>query len=583
MSDISALVADNLEIWTGAVTWKRTAGGGGTKRISHYGIERLRALILDLAVRGKLVPQQADDMPVGQLLTQIASGRLKLIQDGLIKAKKAQAIPAAAIGPFEIPASWVWIRLDQLGAIIGGGTPTASDATNFTEPGHGIPWLTPADLTGFTDKYIGGGQRDLTEKGFGKCAARMMPSGAILFTSRAPIGYVAVAAKPVSTSQGFKSVVPSIDGISEFIALTLAAFAREIDANAPGTIFKEVSGTIVGAIQVPLPPLAEQSRIVAKVDELMALCDALEAESAAASAAHQRLVDALLAALVESADPAEIATTWTLLESHFDTLFATEASIEALKQAILDLAVRGRLVKQCKQDEPAEGLFTAAKQAVGVAKEAKSHPAVTESDHPFRLPASWCWQRFDSLIQPDAPIVYGVPVPGDHQPGGVPFVRVADLSITDPPPVPEKAISPAVDAQCKRTRIKGGEILMGIVGSIGKLGVAPDSWAGANVARAICRIEPASFMDRRYVLWLLQSRFMQDYFKSATRNLGQPTLNLTPIRLAATPVPPFAEQRRIAAKVDELMALCDALRTRIIDAEEMQRQVADAVTERAAA
>src|SRR3546814_720160 len=155
---------------------------------------------------------------------------------------------------------------------MGGGTPSAADAENFVEPGDGIPWLTPADLGGYTELYISRVARDLSEKGSRSSSASIMPAGTVLFTSRAPIGYVAISAKPISTNQGFKSIVPYIPECSRFIALAMKAFAPEIDAKAPGTTFKEVSGKIVAAVPFPLPPLPEQHRIVAKVDELMALC-----------------------------------------------------------------------------------------------------------------------------------------------------------------------------------------------------------------------------------------------------------------------------------------------------------------------
>ena len=178
--------------------------------------------------------------------------------------------------PFEIPDCWRWVRLDRVGAIIGGGTPSASDPHNFTDSGTGVPWLTPADLGGFLGTFISRGARDLSEKGLKISSATLMPTGTVLFTSRAPIGYVAIAANSISTNQGFKSIVPYISDCSRFIAITMKAFAPQIDANASGTTFKEVSGKIVAGIPFPLPPLAEQHRIVAKVDELMALCDRLE-------------------------------------------------------------------------------------------------------------------------------------------------------------------------------------------------------------------------------------------------------------------------------------------------------------------
>ena len=138
------------------------------------------------------------------------------------------------------------------------------------------------------------GARDLSSKGLQSSSATMMPTGTVLFTSRAPIGYVAIAANPIATNQGFKSIVPYVTDCSRFIAVVMQTFAPDIDANAPGTTFKEVSGKIVARVPLPLPPLAEQHRIVTKVDELMAVCDRLEQALAAGDKARSRLLDALL-------------------------------------------------------------------------------------------------------------------------------------------------------------------------------------------------------------------------------------------------------------------------------------------------
>ena len=210
MSDIAALVANNLEIWTGATIRKSGAGRGGGKRISLYGIERLRALILDLAVRGKLVPQEAGDEPASELLKRIAKAKAEMIRDGIIRKPREPDGKATLKQPFSIPESWRWITLDQAGAIVGGGTPSSNDVACLTDGGAGIAWLTPADLGGFSGRYIAHGARDLTEYGLKTSSATLMPEGTVLFTSRAPIGYVAIAKTPVTTNQGFKSIVPYI-------------------------------------------------------------------------------------------------------------------------------------------------------------------------------------------------------------------------------------------------------------------------------------------------------------------------------------------------------------------------------------
>jgi type I restriction enzyme S subunit len=367
-------------------------------------IARLRRFILDLAVRGKLVPQDLHEEPAVELLKQITREKARLINAGDLR--KPRELNSGDLNePFPIPSTWKWVRLDTVGAIIGGGTPSATEVDNFAEPGDGIPWLTPADLGGYSDLYISRGTRDLSERGSRTSSATVMPKGTVLFTSRAPIGYVAIAANPISTNQGFKSIVPYAAGSSRFIATVMKAFAPEIDAKAPGTTFKEVSGKIVAAIPFPLPPLAEQHRIVAKVDELMVLCDRLEAAQGSREATRDRLAAASLGRL-NAPDPATF---------HDDARFALDAlpslttrpdQIKHLRQTILNLAVRGKLVAQDPQDEPASKILMRAfavrqslvKNGVLPRKSLTDTPFLNE--RPFVLPELWRFATFDHLAAP---------------------------------------------------------------------------------------------------------------------------------------------------------------------------------------
>ena len=258
-------------------------------------IKQLRRSILDLAVRGKLVEQDPADEPASELLKRIAAEKARLVKAGTIKSRlyPSNGDPIDP-PPFVVPKTWNWCRLDAVGCIVGGGTPSAADPTNFAESGEGIPWLTPADLGRYKERYIKRGRRDLTDKGLRSSSATMMPAGTVLFTSRAPIGYVSISASPITTNQGFKSIVPYMADCSHFIALVMQAFAPKIDANAPGTTFREVSGKIVAGIDFPLPPLAEQRRIVAKVNELMSLCDQLETNLEITSKSRQHCLDLLV-------------------------------------------------------------------------------------------------------------------------------------------------------------------------------------------------------------------------------------------------------------------------------------------------
>jgi len=165
------------------------------------------------------------------------------------------------------------------------------------------------------------------------------------------------------------------------------------------------------------------------------------------------------------------------------------------------------------------------------------------------------------LIADGSTISYGVLVPGPEVEGGIPFVRVQDLAVKDAPAHPSKRISPEVERAYARTRLKGGEVLVAVVGAtIGKVGVAPKCWEGANIARAVCRIVPGPRLDRDFLLHVFQSPTVQQYFRTATRTLAQPTLNVRQLEQTRIPVPPLPDQRRIVAELDALKAEVDALK-----------------------
>jgi len=294
------------------------------------GIQKLRKLVLQLAVRGKLVPQMQAEGDAGDLLYQL--------QDRLKKEiKNTKYVETAPL--FRTPSSWRWTTMAGIGRIVGGGTPKSNEQAYYSDAG--IPWLTPADLYGFSGKFIERGKRGISERGLAESSARLIPAGSVLFSSRAPIGYSAIAANPMATNQGFKSCVPYIEGMSEFILIYLRASVSEFESRASGTTFKEVSGKVVSAVPIPIPPLPEQKRIAAKVDELMSLCDRLEAQqlngtklkrTAAVSALH-----CLSGVGTKTKDRAGLSFIITNFKNYFDDT----KNIESLRSAILDLAHSG--------------------------------------------------------------------------------------------------------------------------------------------------------------------------------------------------------------------------------------------------
>ena len=174
--------------------------------------------------------------------------------------------------PFDLPQTWKWCRLRTLGSIVGGGTPSTLNREYWDGD---IPWLSPADLTDFHGKYITRGKKNISEEGLLHSSAVLLPTGSVLYSSRAPIGYVVIAKNQIATNQGFKSLVPAINGISEFFYYVLIAVTPDIRRRATGTTFKEISGGEFGETLVPLPPLREQLRIVQAIEQYDSILGAI--------------------------------------------------------------------------------------------------------------------------------------------------------------------------------------------------------------------------------------------------------------------------------------------------------------------
>lgn len=173
-------------------------------------------------------------------------------------------------GVEELPSRWTWATLAEIGDLFSGGTPKTKEPQNFDGD---IPWITPADLTGYTEKTIARGRRNITQRGLETSSATVMPARTVVFSSRAPIGYVAIARNRIATNQGFKSVSVHEGIFDEYVYYYLRSAKQLAEANASGTTFKEISGSRFGKLPIPVAPLNEQRRIVEKIETLFARLD----------------------------------------------------------------------------------------------------------------------------------------------------------------------------------------------------------------------------------------------------------------------------------------------------------------------
>ncbi|EKP0311802.1 MULTISPECIES: restriction endonuclease subunit S [Aeromonas] len=342
---IESLITDHLALWTAAVRPKSSAGRGSNSKLELTGIKKLRELILELAVRGKLVPQDPSDEPASMLLERIACEKARLVKEKKIKKPKALPEIDGEDKPFELPEGWEWACIGYVGNIFNGNSVNAKvKEEKYTCITEGYPFIATKDVGYGFDKldYENGVTIPFDEANF-----KVAHKNAVLICAEG--GSAGKKCGITDKDICFGNKLFAIELFSNFEPKLLLAtyltptFFSNFSAAMTG-IIGGISVNKFSELLIPIPPLAEQHRIVAKVDELMALCDQLELRSESQLAAHQTLVETLLTTLTDSADADELSQNWARLSSYFDTLFTTESSIDALKQTILQLAVTGTLV-----------------------------------------------------------------------------------------------------------------------------------------------------------------------------------------------------------------------------------------------
>ena len=285
-------ILQHLDVWTSAVETRSTAGRGSSNKLNLYGIKKLRELILELAVRGQLVPQNPDDEPASVLLEKIAAEKARLIKEGKIKKEKPLPPITEDEKPFDLPDGWEWITLSHLGTFSGGKTPSKMKAEYW---GGDIPWVTPKDMK---VKEIYGSEDHVTQKAI-EGELSIVPVDSLLIVVRSGILRralpVAITKVPVTVNQDMKVLMLINQSLVKYLFLMLQGLEQYILQNLTkiGTTVESVKFDEFSKHYFMLPPQAEQQRIVAKVDELMTLCDQLKAQIKATQTTQLHLADTL--------------------------------------------------------------------------------------------------------------------------------------------------------------------------------------------------------------------------------------------------------------------------------------------------
>ncbi|GLR55266.1 restriction endonuclease subunit S [Shinella yambaruensis] len=541
-------------------------------------IARLRRFILDLAVRGKLVPQDAGDEPTSELLTQIAKEKARLVKAGEIRKDKPLP-PVDEEADFDVPPTWQWTRLGVVTSYIQRGRSpkyAASDGSLVVSQ-KCVQWrgldlavakqITSESLADYED-------------------VRFLRDGDLLWnsTGTGTIGRVIRLVNPPAklVCDSHVTVVRCLEVDPEYIRTWLRSdhvYSLIEDRAAGSTNQVELTAQMAINQVVPLPPLAEQHRIVAKVDELMGLCDRLEAARARREAVRDRLAAASLARL-NAPDPETFQADARFALQALTAVTTRPDQIKALRQTILNLAVRGKLVPQDANDEPASDLLKriATEKAQGVkegkARRQDSLPKIDLEQAPFELPSGWTWGRFPEVgtfgrgkskhrPRNDPALFNG----GEHL-----MIQTGDVARSQG--VIETYTNKYNDFGLSQSfKWPKGTLCITIAANIADSGILsfdacfPDSVVG---------FIPASMFEN--------ARYFEYFVRTAKANLlefapatAQKNINLEILTQVLIPLPPLAEQHRIVTKVDALMALCDRLEASLTATAATHRRLLDAL------
>jgi type I restriction enzyme S subunit len=542
------------------------------------GIKKLRELILELAVRGKLVAQDASDDPASELLKRIAIERKR-------KGFDKSSARADEEPQFDVPAGWEWVRFGEIAQHNAGKTLDRGRS-------HGVlrDYITTSNLYWGYFALENVRQMAIRDEEVERCTAR---KDDLLICEGGEAGRAAVWEEDreicfqnhIHRARFYGCISPRY----AYRVLERLNATGEINRFRKGVAISNMSGKALASIPFPLPPLAEQRRIAAKIDELMALCDRLEAQQADAESAHAQLVANLLDSLTRASDSDDFVASWQRLSAYFHTLFTTESSIDALTQTILQLAVMGKLVPQDPSDEPANELVERIKaKKLNLLKEAGSRKRKVLSDvfgePPYEIPSSWEWQTVDSVLHVTGGVTLGRKLTGRKM-LSKPYLRVAnvqrghlDLHQIKEIEVPEDEV--------EKYRLRNGDLLItegGDWDKVGRTAIWRDELPECLHQNHVFRARAVTMeWDPRWAEMYLNAAPAKEYFAGSskqTTNLA--SINMTQLRACAFPVPPLAEQHRIVDKFGQLMFLCEKLRVAIQQRNQHSCHLADALVDKA--
>ncbi|EGO3895993.1 restriction endonuclease subunit S, partial [Salmonella enterica] len=574
---VEKLIVDHIDTWTTALQTRSTAGRGSSGKIDLYGIKKLRELILELAVRGKLVPQDPNDEPASVLLERIAAEKAELMKQGKIKKQKPLPEISEEEKPFELPVGWEWTRLINLGTwALGSGFPNVVQGNSDKE--ILMCKVSDMNLEG-NEKFIVSTINTISKDLADEYKIKTSEPGTIIFPKIG--GAIAtnkrrILVQETAIDNNCLGIKPCNAISGEWFYLILSAL--DMSKYQSGTSIPAINQSVIGSIPIALPSLKMQEKILSYVITLMSLCDQLELHSLTSLDAHQQLVETLLTTLTDSQNADELAENWSRISEHFDTLFTTEASIDALKQTILQLAVMGKLVPQDPNDEPASELLKRIAQEKaqlvkdGKMKKQKPLPPISDEEKPFELPDGWEWVKLGNILHD---IKYGTSQKCDYNISGYPVLRIPNIvkGIIDLADIKYGALT---DSELKDLTLNKNDLLFirsnGSTNIVGQSTLVQHDLKDHAYAGYIIRVRLHNeYINARYINMIMKSNLIREQIEGPIRTTtGVKNINSNELMGLLVPLPPKNEQGIIIKKINEIDTTLSNLKVSIQSAQQTQ-------------
>jgi type I restriction enzyme S subunit len=539
-------------------------------------IARLRRFILDLAVRGKLVPQDPHDEPASELLKRLKQERRSREKKKAIKALKLQYGPIALEANFQMPPGWEKTTIGETCDLQTGATPNRSQPQFF---GGEIRWLVSGDIN---QGEIFDCDGRITNAGLDSSNCKILPKNCILIALNGQgktRGMVALLRTEAACNQSLVAIIPLVarDLKPEYLHLALKARYVAIRELTGKDERRGLNMRLIECFKINLPPPAEQHRIVAKVDELMDLCDRLEEAREARETVRDRLAAASLARL-NAPDPETFVADARFAIDALPALTTRSDQIKRLRQTILNLAVRGKLEPQDPNDEPASELLKriATQKArlveVGKLKRMKEMEPLSGMDDFFELPKGWDAVRLGNAYD----VRDGTHDTPKYVDVGIPLITSKNLSSGYLSFADVKLISEQDHQQISdRSQVDKDDILFAMIGSIGNPVIVDTEKHFSIKNVALFKYYDRDSASPDFLRYFLQAS--TNKIKDLATGGLQPFVSLGFLRAYPIALPPLAEQRRIVAKVDSLMVLCDQLEASLNATADTGRRLLDAL------